>query len=85
VAVNPVTDKIYVANNGSNTVTVMDGACNTTATVTAGTNPSAVAVNPVTDKIYVTNFFSGNVTVIDGGHQGHRHGDCRNRQDLPAA
>ncbi len=32
VAVNPVTNKIYVANRGQNTVTVIDGATNTTQT-----------------------------------------------------
>ena len=66
VAVNPVTNKIYVANNSSNDVTVIDGATNTTSTVTAGTGPTAVAVNPVTNKIYVANLNSNNVTVIDG-------------------
>ena len=39
VAVNPVTNKIYVANQGSNTVTVIDGASNTTTTVNVGTVP----------------------------------------------
>ena len=65
VAVNPVTNKIYVANS-SGTVTVIDGATNTTTTVAAGTAPIAVAVNPVTNKIYVANQGSNNVTVIDG-------------------
>jgi len=34
IAVNPVTNKIYTANQGSNTVTVIDGTNNATATVT---------------------------------------------------
>ena len=54
MAVNPVTNKIYVANDGSSNVTVIDGATNSTTTVAAG-NPYAVAVNPVTNKIYVAN------------------------------
>jgi len=71
IAVNPVTNKIYVANEGDNTVTVIDGATNGTATVSVGTSPDAVAVNPVTNKIYVANSSGGNngngtVTVIDG-------------------
>ncbi len=66
VAVNPVTNKIYVANYESGNVTVIDGRTNETSTVAAGTNPDAVAVNPVTNKIYVANYGSGNVTVIDG-------------------
>ncbi len=66
VAVNPVTGKVYVVNNSSANVTVIDGATNTTSTVTAGNEPIAVAVNPVTGKVYVANEFSNNVTVIDG-------------------
>ena len=76
VAVNPVTNQIYVANcgsecggSGNGNVTVIDGATNSTTTVTDpnATYPSAVAVNPVTNKIYVANCsYSGNVTVIDG-------------------
>ena len=38
VAVNPVTNKIYVANYSSNNVTVIDGATNGTTTVAAGTH-----------------------------------------------
>ena len=48
VAVNPVTNKIYVANLSSNNVTVIDGSSNTTASVTAGSQPYAVGLNPVT-------------------------------------
>ena len=55
MAVNPITNQIYVANYGSNTVTVIDGATNNTTTVAAGTIPYAVAVNPNTNKIYVAN------------------------------
>ena len=53
-----------MANSGSNNVTVIDGATNTTTTVVAGTDPLAVAVNPVTNKIYVANDVSNDVTVI---------------------
>src|SRR4029077_4569285 len=66
VAVNPMTNLIYVANQDSNTVTVIDGVTNNTTTVVVGTLPDAVAVNTVTNKIYVTNGNSSNLTVIDG-------------------
>src|SRR5439155_1074930 len=66
VAVNPVTNKVYVANKGSANVTVIDGATNATTTVGAGTNPQAVAVDPVTNEVYVANNGSNDVTVIDG-------------------
>lgn len=73
VAVNPVTNKIYVTNQGYNgaseTITVIDGATNATTTLTdtkAG-GPLGVAVNPVTNKIYITDFVGDNsVMVIDG-------------------
>ena len=55
--VNPVTNKIYVSNSGSGTVSVIDGA-NPTATpvtVVVGTNPVAGAVNRVTNTYYVAN------------------------------
>jgi len=66
MAVNPATNKIYVSNYSSGTVTVIDGATNGVTTVTAGTNPGPLAVNPATDKIYLANYGSNNVTVIDG-------------------
>lgn len=70
VVVNPLTNKIYVANLDSNNVTVIDGATNNvTATVpTTGNRPYAIAVNPVTNKVYVANAVTGagNVTVFDG-------------------
>jgi YVTN family beta-propeller protein len=65
VAVNPATNKIYVANQYSGNVTVIDGATSTTSTVSVGSNPVSVAVNTVTNKIYVANN-GGNVTLIDG-------------------
>jgi len=46
VAVNPVTNKIYVANQNSDNVTVIDGATNGTTTLAAGDAPRDVAVNP---------------------------------------
>jgi len=64
--VNPVTNKIYVANVSSNDVTVIDGATNGTTTVAVGSSPFGLAVNPVTNKIYVANHGNDTVTLIDG-------------------
>ena len=75
VAVNSVTNKIYVADYGGGaggTVAVIDGATDSTATVAAGIGTIAVALNPVTNKIYVVNRgypimgIRGSITVIDG-------------------
>ena len=66
VALNPATNKIYVANQASNSVTVIDGATHKTTTVLTGAGPNAVAINAVTNKIYVANLSGASVTVIDG-------------------
>ncbi len=65
-AVNPVTNKTYVTNFDSQTVTVIDGETNAAVTVSVGVSPGPVAVNSITNKIYVGNRGSDTVTVIDG-------------------
>ena len=70
VALNPVTNKIYVGNEAGDCVTVIDGATYARSTVIVGNKPMAIAVNPVTNKIYVANQGSRNVTVIDGASYG---------------
>jgi YVTN family beta-propeller protein len=64
VEVNPATNKIYVANEESNSVTVIDGVTNGMTTVPTGGGPYALAVNPRTNKIYVANIYTANVTVL---------------------
>ena len=66
VAVNPTTSRIYVANNGNSTVSVIDGATNTVMATVAGVPSPSVAVNPATNRIYVINLLGPNVQVIDG-------------------
>jgi YVTN family beta-propeller protein len=57
----------YCANEGSDDVTVIDGATNAVlATVTAGNGPRALCHNPQNNKVYSANYLSDNVTVIDG-------------------
>ena len=57
---------IYVANQGSASVTAINGTTNATSTINTGATPTGVAVNPVSNKIYVANTGSGTITVIDG-------------------
>src|SRR3954454_21961679 len=45
VAVNPVNNKIYVANADSSSVTVIDGADNSTVNITTGSNPISIGIN----------------------------------------
>ena len=78
VAVNPVSNKVYVANNGNprrpigtsiyaGSVTVVDGATNATANIADpfAMVPHAVVVNSTLDKIYIANSNS-TVTAVDG-------------------
>jgi YVTN family beta-propeller protein len=55
IAVNPNTNKIYVTNQGSNTVSVINGTNDKVllTNIKVGQSPVAIAVNPNTDKIYV--------------------------------
>lgn len=67
VGVDSATNTLYVANAGSATVSVIDGATNVvTATIPVGTGPNAVAVDSATNTVYVTNYLSNSVSVIDG-------------------
>jgi YVTN family beta-propeller protein len=65
MVVNPVTNKVYVDNADSGTLTVIDGSTNAvTATVAVGVGTGDIAVNPVTNLVYLTNTNDGTVTVI---------------------
>ncbi|HTO78043.1 MAG TPA: S-layer homology domain-containing protein [Thermoanaerobaculia bacterium] len=68
LAVNPDTNKIYVASNDT-TVTVIDGATNSTQSVALGAYPVAMAINPATNRLYllVDYLFPGeSLIVLDG-------------------
>jgi YVTN family beta-propeller protein len=67
IAVNPVTNRVYVANAGSGTVSVLDGKSDALlATVNVGQRPYVLAANAVANKVYVSNTFSDLLTIIDG-------------------
>jgi len=56
----------YIANSGTNNVSVIDTSTNTVATtVNVGVEPISAAVTPDGKFAYVTNFSSDNVSVID--------------------
>jgi YVTN family beta-propeller protein len=72
MAVNPTNNKVYVANELSDNVTVIDGVSNTHTTLIAPSGqtwdaPRSIAINPITSNVYVANKDSNNVAVIDGG------------------
>ena len=65
VTVNPTTNRVYVINNKSDNVSVIDGNTNQiTNTITVGDSPSKVGINPITNRIYVAN--SDNISIING-------------------
>jgi YVTN family beta-propeller protein len=67
LAVNTVTNKIYILNQSSSTVDVLDGATNIiVATVAVSSSSSRLVLNENTNKIYVLDQFAGSVSVIDG-------------------
>jgi DNA-binding beta-propeller fold protein YncE len=76
LAVDQLTDTVYVANQADNTVSVIDGAtCNgtqhsgcgqTLATLPVASNPQGVAVDQATNTVYVANGGGNTVSMIDG-------------------
>src|SRR5581483_1627512 len=66
--VDEANNKVFVTNYNSNTVTVIDGLTNTTATVSdpnvTNPQPDGITVNPITNKVYAANYSGNNVTVI---------------------
>ena len=70
LAINPVTNQIYIATSSSLTagqVVVVDGATNKITKINTG-RVTAIAVNPVTNKIYAGG--TQTVTVLDGASNG---------------
>lgn len=66
ITVNPYTNKIYVADQYSNTVSVFDANTDKLVkTITTGIFPYSIDSNLFNNRIYVTNRGSNDVTVID--------------------
>ncbi len=63
----PNVNKIYVANFGSDSVSVIDASTNTVVnTIAVGIEPFDIAFNPNTNLVYVVNGGSDSVSVING-------------------
>ncbi|RIK10591.1 MAG: hypothetical protein DCC49_02755 [Acidobacteria bacterium] len=65
IAVNPVTNQIYVANRNSANIHRIDGNDGSKSPINTGITPTAIAVNSTTNKVYVANDGSNSVTVYD--------------------
>jgi YVTN family beta-propeller protein len=57
---------IYVVNEGSNSVSVIDSITNTvSSTISVGLVPNGISVSPEGNKVYVVNYVQGTVSVIN--------------------
>ena len=66
VAVDASAGTVYVADNGSNDMSVIDAATNeVTATVNVGSSPVGVAADSTAGIVYVANSGSNNLSLID--------------------
>ncbi len=66
VAVNPVTNEIYVASAGNNTLMEIDGTTDAVSRIfPVGIDPKAVGVDPETGTIYEVSYEGSSMTAID--------------------
>ena len=67
IDINPITNKLYVANEFSNTISVVDiQKSRVEANIETGDSPYDVDVNPFSNRIYASNRDSDTISVIDG-------------------
>jgi YVTN family beta-propeller protein len=66
LAVNEVTNRVYVANTESDTISVINGDNDEIITnIPVSSHPLAVAINPIKNILYVTHDVSGDLSIID--------------------
>jgi YVTN family beta-propeller protein len=66
VEVNPSTNMIFVANNGLNSLQILNGSSDKlVATIPVGAYPDGVAVNPDSNLVYVSNMLNNTVSVVN--------------------
>jgi YVTN family beta-propeller protein len=65
IAIDAASNRIYVANESSHTVTVVDGATHAAQSIAVGPRPQYIAVNPLTHRVYVSHGGDSSQMVID--------------------
>lgn len=69
IAFDPHNGNLFVVNEGSNNVSVIDGATNKViGTVAVGSAPDAMSFDPANDNVYVANYLSDNVSVFNASN-----------------
>ena len=64
---DPLTNTVYVANTGDNTVSVIGGYTNrVTATITVGGQPFGIGTDPLRNAVYVSNSGDNTLSIISG-------------------
>ena len=81
-AVNPATNRIYVADFSSELLDIVDGTTNTRVATFPLDRPHSVAVNPLTNRAYVSNSTDDTVSVIQDAV--NRPPVCENAQASPS-
>src|SRR5579862_4610602 len=67
IVIDDSAKKVFIANYGSNNVSVLDGITDSVvATVSVGPNPQAIAVDTSNHNVYVARTREGTITVLDG-------------------
>jgi YVTN family beta-propeller protein len=67
VAVNSANGRVYVANAGDGTVSVLDPDSDAViAAVPVGPHPYSIAADPATGNVFVTHTFGNQVSLLDG-------------------
>lgn len=67
IAVNPITHKVYVANQTTGDVSVIDGTTDLgSTTLYNGERFTSAALNPITNKIYLTSSATNSLVIVDG-------------------
>lgn len=69
ITINPNTNKLYIANSYTNTISVIDSVTSQVLkTIKVGNYPTALLLDPILNLIYVLNVDSGSVSVIEGSN-----------------
>lgn len=65
IAINEITNRVYITDNMSSNLLVLDGTTNQLTLRPVGSYPVFVTVNPANNRVYVSNSNDATVNVID--------------------